>query len=55
MNARFRAAAPEHAPAEYENTFTNARGERALDHLARSARCTTSRARSRASSPPGST
>ena len=28
MQARFRAAAPDHAPAEYENTFTNARGER---------------------------
>jgi PAS domain S-box-containing protein len=27
MIARFRAAAPEHGPAEYENTFTNARGE----------------------------
>jgi PAS domain S-box-containing protein len=27
MKARFRAAAPEHAPAQYENTFTNARGE----------------------------
>ena len=25
---RFHAAAPEHPPAEYENTFTNARGER---------------------------
>jgi PAS domain S-box-containing protein len=28
MIARFRAAAPEHPPAEYENIFTNARGER---------------------------
>jgi PAS domain S-box-containing protein len=28
MVARFRAAAPEHPPAEYENIFTNARGER---------------------------
>jgi PAS domain S-box-containing protein len=28
MIARFRAAAPEHAAAEYENIFTNARGER---------------------------
>jgi PAS domain S-box-containing protein len=28
MQARFRAAAPAHAAAEYENTFTNARGER---------------------------
>ena len=28
MQERFRAAAPEHAAAEYENTFTNARGER---------------------------
>jgi PAS domain S-box-containing protein len=28
MVARFRAAAPEHPPAEYENVFTNARGER---------------------------
>jgi PAS domain S-box-containing protein len=27
MIARFRAAAPEHPPAEYENVFTNARGE----------------------------
>jgi PAS domain S-box-containing protein len=26
--ARFRAAAPDHPPAEYENVFTNARGER---------------------------
>jgi len=28
MKARFRAAAPDHAAAEYENTFTNAVGER---------------------------
>jgi PAS domain S-box-containing protein len=28
MQERFRAAAPEHAAAEYENTFTNAHGER---------------------------
>jgi PAS domain S-box-containing protein len=28
MQARFRAAAPDHAPAEYENVFTNARGGR---------------------------
>jgi PAS domain S-box-containing protein len=28
MQARFRAAAPDHPPAEYENTFTNARGKR---------------------------
>src|SRR5262249_61527924 len=28
MQARFHAAAPDHPPAEYENTFTNARGER---------------------------
>jgi PAS domain S-box-containing protein len=28
MRARFRAAAPDHVPAEYENAFTNARGER---------------------------
>jgi PAS domain S-box-containing protein len=28
MVARFRAAAPEHPPSEYENVFTNARGER---------------------------
>ncbi len=28
MQARFRAAAPAHGPSEYENTFTNARGER---------------------------
>jgi PAS domain S-box-containing protein len=27
MIARFRAAAPDHPPAEYENAFTNARGE----------------------------
>jgi PAS domain S-box-containing protein len=28
MIARFRAAAPDHPPSEYENVFTNARGER---------------------------
>ena len=28
MIARFRAAAPDFPPAEYENVFTNARGER---------------------------
>jgi PAS domain S-box-containing protein len=30
MIARFRAAAPDFAPAEYENVFTNARGERVV-------------------------
>lgn len=28
MRARFEAAAPDHPPSEYENTFTNARGQR---------------------------
>ena len=55
MIARFRAAAPEHAPAEYENTFTNARGERLVDHLAQRAGPRRDAARSRASSPPAST
>ena len=35
--ARFHAAAPDHPPAEYENTFTNARGEELVVALAQRA------------------